>query len=358
MAEAKSPHWTSNLKRLWNLQQSGLVVVILILGVILTLKAGVRVDPVTNQEVNRFLNVDTLMQIATETSFYAIMAAGMTLVIVSGGIDLSVGSIYALSGVLAALALNRLGAGADEPTMSKPVIFFVGLGIALGTGLLCGLLNGTAIVSLGVHPFVITLGSMWILRGVAFVTSKAESILVPTAVQDVVQHDLGLGGALHPVPLVVMLVVTILGGVYMSRTVPGRNIYAVGGNASAAVYAGLRLGPILIGIYALSGLTAGLAAFIGEGYYGAASCADATGYELYVIASVVVGGTSLSGGRGGVVGSALGALLIVLIRQSITTLKIDRSYEWIVIGFAIIVAVVLDQVSSRLAARRLARAAA
>ena len=138
----------------------------------------------------------------------------------------------------------------------------------------------------------------------------------------------------------------------------GRHVFAVGGNAEASRFSGLRLGRIQIGVFVISGLTAGIAAFLGASFYGSASCGDATGYELYVIASAVVGGASLSGGKGSAVSAMLGALLIVLIRQSIRTLHFDQNYEWIIIGCAIIVAVVLDQANARLTARRLARGGA
>jgi ribose transport system permease protein len=137
----------------------------------------------------------------------------------------------------------------------------------------------------------------------------------------------------------------------------GRHVFAIGGNPEASRFSGLRLGRITIGVFVISGLTAGIAAFMGASFYGSASCVDATGYELYVIASAVVGGASLSGGKGSAVNAMLGALLIVLIRQSIRTLHFDQNYEWIIIGCAIIVAVTLDQANARLSARRLARAA-
>jgi ribose transport system permease protein len=137
----------------------------------------------------------------------------------------------------------------------------------------------------------------------------------------------------------------------------GRHVFALGGNPEASRFAGLNLRRITIGVYVVSGLTAGIAAFLGAGYYGSASCVDATGYELYVIASAVVGGASLSGGKGSALNALLGAVLIVLIRQSIRTLHLDQNYEWIIIGTAIILAVVLDQASNRLTSRRLARLA-
>lgn len=326
----------------------GLLAIILGLGVVLTLAAGTHVD-LAGQVRHNFLNAHTLLQVATDASFFAIMAVGATLVIVSGGIDLSVGAVYALAGVAMALALRAAGPMAPASTVA------LRLTVCLGVGLLAGALNGLLVVGLNVHPFIITLGTMWILRGLAFVTSHAESILVPPALTTFTKASLGLGGALAPVPMLLMLGVTALGAVYLHRTVMGRHIVAVGGNAEASRFAGLRLGRIRVGVYVLSGLTASLAAFLGASFYGAASSADASGYELYVIAAAVVGGASLSGGKGHAVNAMLGALLIVMIRQAIRTLHLDQNYEWIIVGTAIIIAVVLDRHGAALVARRLAR---
>jgi ribose/xylose/arabinose/galactoside ABC-type transport system permease subunit len=335
------------LKNALNLQKSGLLLVTLLLGVLLSLLAGAHTDRLTGREVNNFLNSYTLMQSATDASFFAIMAVGVTMIIIAGGIDLSVGSIYALSGVLTALTLRSMTAG---PALT----LWTGMALCLGLGLACGLANGLMVVGLRVHPFIITLGTMWVFRGIAFVASKAESILLPECVVRAVKLAPGADGALYPVPLLVMLAVTALGALFLSGTVSGRHVYAIGGNLEASRYAGLRTGRVLVSVYALSGLAAGIAAFVGSGYYGSASCADATGYELYVIASAVVGGASLSGGKGSAVNATLGAILIVLIRQSIRTLHFDQNYEWIIIGSAIVVAVVLDRLNARLAARRMA----
>jgi ribose/xylose/arabinose/galactoside ABC-type transport system permease subunit len=234
----------------------------------------------------------------------------------------------------------------------------VGLAVSVGVGLACGIVNGAMVVVLRVHPFIITLGTMWVLRGVAFVASNAESILVPASLTRVAKAPLGLAESLYPVPMLLMLVVTIAGAVYLTHTVMGRHVFALGGNAEATRFSGLRLGRIQSGVFVISGLTAGIAAFMGASFYGSASCVDATGYELYVIASAVVGGASLSGGKGSAFNAMLGAVLIVLIRQSIRTLHFDQNYEWIIIGCAIIIAVVLDQASARFTAHRLAVAAA
>jgi len=333
-------------RRLLASQQVGLLVVMLALTLALTLLAGSHADRQTGHTVNNFWNSYTLVQTATDASFFAIMAIGATLVIVSGGIDLSVGSIYALSGVSMGLLLRAVGPLAPGSTV------LLGLLVCIGVGLACGLFNGLLVVGLGVHPFIITLGTMWMLRGIAFVASRAESILVPTALTGVAKASLGLGGGLYPVPMLCMLALALLGSLYLGRTVMGRHIFAFGGNLEASRYAGLPLKRIQLGVFALSGLTAGIAAFLGASFYGSASSGDAQGYELYVIASAVVGGASLLGGVGSAFGAMLGALLIVLIRQSIRTLHLDQNYEWIVIGCAIIVAVVVDRWSTRLAARR------
>ncbi|HEU4995651.1 MAG TPA: ABC transporter permease [Gemmatimonadaceae bacterium] len=339
------------VRRLLASQEAGLTIVLALLVVTLTLMTGTHVDRRTGETVNDFLNTYTLVQTATDASFFAIMAVGATMVIISGGIDLSVGSVYALSGVSLALLLRAVGPMAPAASTAVALIACVGV------GLVCGLVNGLLVVGLRVHPFIITLGTMWILRGVAFVTTKAESILVPNSVTQMTKASLGFSGGIYPVPMLCMIAVTVIGALYLTRTVMGRHIFAFGGNIEASRFAGLALNRIQIGVFAISGLTAGFAAFLGASFYGSASSADAQGYELYVIASAVVGGASLAGGKGSAVGAMLGALLIVLIRQSIRTLHLDQNYEWIVIGFAIIVAVVIDQLSSRLTARRWTSAA-
>jgi ribose/xylose/arabinose/galactoside ABC-type transport system permease subunit len=337
-----------NLLAIVGSQQFGLLVVILLLSAVLTAFAGTHVERTTGQSVNNFLNPATLMQVATFASFFAIMAVGVTAVIITAGIDLSVGSTYALSGVLTAMALRHLA-------LTGPSAVLVGVLLACGLGLLCGLANGVMITWLGVHPFIITLGTMWVFRGVAFVSSRGESILLPTSLTSFAKSNVGLSPHLYPVPMLVMLAVALIGWAYLSRTVTGRRVFAVGGNIEAARYSGVRINPILVGVYSFSGLTAGIAAFVAAGYFGAVSSADATGYELYVIASAVVGGASLAGGKGSAISAMLGALLIALMQQSIRTLHFDQKYEWIIIGCAIIIAVVLDRVSARIGSRRLTR---
>jgi ribose transport system permease protein len=366
----------SFLRSLFRFQESGLVVVILLLGLLLTIFAGTVRTPKFERtpdggrqrvfttdaegnrtpafvEKNKFLNAQNLAQLAKDTSFVAIMAVGMAVVIISGGIDLSVGAIYALASVLGALAFNHFG---PEGAAAPPFIAIsAGVLVCVGVGALCGLANGSLIVALGVHPFIITLGAMAILRGIAFVITKGQSVGgFPAEFRELVRFEVGDGLSL--VPLLVMLAVTVAGWIFLSRLAAGRRVYAIGGNEQAARFSGIRVGRVKLGVYVLAGLTAGISALMSLGYYGAATSGDGQGYELNVIAAAVVGGCSLSGGRGSALGVVLGALVIQMIASGIVILGIDQNYSQIIIGAVVIAAVVLDNVNTWLAKRRLSRA--
>ncbi len=297
--------------------------------------------------VNRFFNKDNLISVGTYASFIAIMAVGMTGIIVMGGIDLSVGSIYALAAVVGATALQAAGLAA--PGISAWAVVPLGVVVCCGVGALCGLINGSASVGLGVHPFIITLGGMAVYRGVAFVLSKGLSIgEFPPAYAGVIRST-ALG--INPVPSLIMLVVGVAGAFVAARTVFGRQTFAIGGNETAARYAGIPVGRVKIQLFAIVGALAGLSAAIMLGYLGAGSSDAGNGYELNVIAAAVVGGASLSGGRGSALGAVLGAIIIQLINNGFDVLGIDSNYRQIVIGLAIVLAVVVDQTKHRLFAR-------
>ncbi|EEF59656.1 ABC transporter permease [Pedosphaera parvula] len=374
MSANNSPATPVRSRRL-RLQEGGLLVVILLLGVLLTVFGGsvkvpkfetnaegerVRVfrtnesgdkEPVL-VEKNKFLNAQNLAQVAKDTSFIAIMAVGATFVIISGGIDLSVGAIYALASVLGALVLQRCGPEGAHAGLSPWISVSLGMLACVGTAVLCGFLNGGMIVALRVHPFIITLGTMAILRGVAFVITKGQSIGgFPQAFRDLIRWEIGDGLSL--VPLVVMIIVTIVGGIYLARLATGRRVYAIGGNELASKFSGIQVNRVKLSVYIISGLTAGIAALLSIGYYGGATSGDGQGYELNVIAAAVVGGASLAGGKGSALGALLGALVIQLITTGIVILQIDQNYSQIIMGIVVIVAVVLDQLNNLLAKRRL-----
>ncbi len=357
-------------------QEGGLVVVIVLLGLLLasfggsvnmpaftknaagererlftTNTAGERVPVLL--EKNKFFNAQNLTQLAKDTSFVAIMAVGATLVIISGGIDLSVGSVYALASVLGALVFHKFGA--EGPLAQAPGWERASAGMlaCVGAATACGLLNGGMIVALRVHPFIITLGTMAIYRGIAFVITGGQSVgEFPPEFRKLVRWQ--VGDDLSLAPLAVILLAAVAGGIYLSRLAAGRRIYAVGGNELASRFSGIRVARVKLSVYIYSGLAAGVAALVALGYYGSASSGDGSGYELDVIAAAVVGGASLSGGKGTALGALLGALIIKMIDNGIVILRIDQSYSRIIIGIAVILAVVLDQLNTWLAKRRLA----
>jgi ribose transport system permease protein len=194
---------------------------------------------------------------------------------------------------------------------------------------------------------------MAIYRGIAFVSTKGQSVgAFPQEFRDLLLYDFGTGLSL--VPLGVTLVIMMLGGIFLSRMAAGRRVYAVGGNELASRYSGIRVERVKLGVFVLSGFVAGVSALLAIGYYGAASSGDGTGYELSVIAAAVVGGASLSGGKGSALGAVLGALIIQMISTGMVILNIDQEYSSIVIGTVVIVAVLLDQVNNWLGKRRLA----
>lgn len=352
-----------------SLQELGLLIVILLLCLVLTLAS----EPVMirGETVNNFLRADNLIpNVATPMSWMAIMALGATLVIISGGIDISVGSIFGLSALGCAALLQDLPADA-----SAWVAVPIGMLVPIGIGTLCGLVNGLVVVGLRIHPFIVTLGTLSIYRGIGLVTVKAKTL--PTLGAELPEAFTAFVGArlywgedaartfVQPVPLVVLLCAAILVWLFLAHTIWGRSVYAVGGNEEAARFSGIRTGRIKLMTYALAGCLAGIAGMVSCGFYQSANTATGEGYELTVIAAAVVGGASLLGGRGTALGAVLGALIIKLIENGIDILKtvelwffsfyVSKEYSKIIIGVAIILAVAVDRISHTLGQRRLVR---
>ena len=312
-----------------------------------------------SRSVNKFLDVENLLNVLTTASYYAIMAVGMTAIIILAGIDLSIGSIYAIAAILGASVLSILetrikGGVADAPGTSALVAVPLLLLICCSVGALGGFINGFSSVALRVHPFIITLGTMAIYRGAVFVFTQGQTVSgLPDSIQrGFFKWELHVGssggGGVFPVPTLITALVGLTGAVVLSRTVFGRRIYAIGGNEVAAKYAGIPVGRVKTMVYTISGALAGLAAAIYVGYFGAAENGAGQGYELNVIAAAVIGGASLSGGRGSALGAVLGAILVQLINNGMLILDINQSYNQIVMGLAIIIAVVVDQTKTRL----------
>ncbi len=303
-----------------------------------------------SRSVNKFLDVENLLNVLTTASYYAIMAVGMTAIIILAGIDLSIGSIYAIAAILGASALARFestGGGGTSALAAVPLLLL----ICCSVGAFGGFINGFSSVALRVHPFIITLGTMAIYRGAVFVFTQGQTVSgLPDSIQrGFFKWELHVGsGGVFPVPTLITALVGLTGAIVLSRTVFGRRIYAIGGNEVAAKYAGIPVGRVKTMVYTISGALAGLAAAIYVGYFGAAENGAGQGYELNVIAAAVIGGASLSGGRGSALGAVLGAILVQLINNGMLILDINQSYNQIVMGLAIIIAVVVDQTKTRL----------
>ena len=275
-----------------------------------------------------FARVDNLLNIARSISVNAILAAGMTFVILTGGIDLSVGSIIAVSGVVAVIS-----AIAGVPA---PIAVIIGMVV----GAACGLTNGALSAYMGLAPFIVTLGTMTFLRGLAYTITAGQPI-VSSALNF---RDIGngyLSGV--PVPVIVMAVVYLVAWFLLERTRYGRHVYAVGGNPEAAKLAGVRVKRIITSVYLFAGACAGLAGVIFAARVVSAQPTAGTGYELDAIAAVVVGGTAMSGGRGSIVGTVLGVLIIGIMNNLLILLGVDSFLTDAFKGAIVVVAVLMQR---------------
>jgi len=277
-----------------------------------------------------FLSVSNSFDVMRQVSINAVIAFGMTLTILLGGIDLSVGSILAVSSVLAAMTMKG-GHGAG-----------VAAGIALLAGAAMGSLNGVVIAKGKVAPFIATLGTMTLLRGAALVLSNGSPISgFPS------QLFAMLGGGyvarLIPVPVVLMLAMFAVFWFVLTRTVFGRHVYATGGNAEAAKLSGVNTDRVQILVYTVSGAMAALAGVILTSRLDSAQPTAGVGYELDAITAVVLGGTSLAGGRGWIFGTLVGALLIGVLNNGLNLMGVSAFYQQVVKGSVILLAVLLDR---------------
>jgi len=279
-----------------------------------------------------FLTVSNLLNVAEQTSINAIVAVGMTFVILSGGIDLSVGSIVALSGVVLGASLKS-----DQPML-------VGVIVASLVGLACGLGNGALVSWGGLPPFIVTLGTMSIARGAALLFTEGR----PVSGFDAGFRALATGRAgFIPAPVIVMLLVYLAAHFVLSRTTFGRYVYAIGGNEEATRLSGVAIRFHKTMIYGVSGLMSAIAAIILTARLNSAQPIAGMMYELDAIAATVIGGTSLMGGEGSLGGTLVGALIMGVLRNGLNLLGVSSFLQQIVIGGVIVVAVLLDTILKR-----------
>ncbi|MFO1483483.1 MAG: ABC transporter permease [Verrucomicrobiaceae bacterium] len=285
-----------------------------------------------------FLKADNLLNIANQIAVIAILAIGMTIVIITGGIDLSVGSLIALSAVITTMIVRDFCGGTNAGTLGM-LAAAVG-GIALCGA--CGLISGTFITRLRMPPFIVTLAMMLVCSGLAYRLAENQSVYqVPDSFV-----WLGRGADLFGLPnaVVLMLLLYAVAHVVMTQTGLGRHLYAVGGNSEAAFVSGVPVKRVILIAYILCGLLAGLGGVVTASLLKSGSPTYGQMYELYVIAAVVVGGTSLSGGKGTMPGTLIGAFIIAVIQNGMNLTNVESNTQKIVLGLVILGAVLVDRV--------------
>ncbi|AKK10780.1 ABC transporter permease [Corynebacterium uterequi] len=278
-----------------------------------------------------FISADNLLNVGVQAATVAIIAFGMTFVIVTGGIDLSVGAVAALGGMVTAYFWADLG---------LPGWVTVLLGLA--TGLVCGMVAGAAIAVGKLPAFIATLAMMSITRGLTLVLSQGSPVASPPAA-NWMGEDIGV----MPMPIVMMALAGLVCWFILSRTVLGRSMYALGGNLEAARLSGIPVRRVLLSTYALCGVFAALAGLVMTARLSSAQPNAGTGYELDAIAAVVIGGASLAGGRGGAWGTLVGAILLAVIRNGLNLLNVSSFWQQIVIGIVIALAVGFDVIRNK-----------
>lgn len=284
-----------------------------------------------------FLKKTNLLAIADRIVVIAIIAIGMTLVIITGGIDLSVGSLIALSAVLSTLLIREAAGGRAAGAGGMALCFLAAVALC---GLM-GLASGVMVTMFAIPPFIVTLAVMLVASGLAFILAAGQSIYEVPAAIDWLGRGASIGGIPNTVAL--MAALYLVAHLLMTRTVLGRYIYAVGGNAEAARLSGVPVKRVIILVYIVCSALAGVGGVVQASQLQSGAPTYGAMYELYVIAAVVVGGTSLSGGQGRILGTLIGALIIAVIQNGMNLTGVESYTQKVVLGLVILGAVLIDQ---------------
>ncbi len=282
----------------------------------------------------RFLNPQNLLNVGMQISINGVLAVGMTWVILTGGIDLSIGSTVAISGLLASMFVVKY------PMTSPVAATLASLGIALAVGLACGLFNGIVVTKFRVTPFITTLANLSIIRGVCFLLTDSRPIFgISDNVTWIGQGHIGP----VPVAVVILLIAVALAALVLGKTPFGRYVYAVGGNDEVARLSGISTTRIKICVYVISGVLASLGGYIYMSRLQSGQPNAGVGYELQAIAATVVGGTSLSGGVGTVWGTFFGALIIGILNNGMSLMQVSSYWQNVFTGVVILAAVAFNE---------------
>jgi ribose/xylose/arabinose/galactoside ABC-type transport system permease subunit len=292
-----------------------------------------------------FLSAFNIFNVMRQISFIGILAVGMTFVILTAGIDLSVGSLLAFSGIVCASVAkgsrSLLEGGVTDPGGARVLLAALA---AILTGVIIGLLQGSLTARAGIPAFIVTLGGLGAWRGATLLWSDGQPI--SSFSDDFKFWGQGFIGPL-PVPVIFFLAMVIIGQIILKYTQYGRWIYALGGNPEASRLSGLNVKMLTTSVYVISGFCAGLAGFLLTSRLNSAEQVAGQGYELQAIAAVVIGGTSLFGGQGSMVGTLIGAMLIGVLNNGLVILNVSPYYQQIVIGAIIVLSVYIDQLAKQ-----------
>lgn len=289
---------------------------------------------------NNFVTIGNWTNIIKQTAVVGVTAVGMTLVIITAGIDLSVGSIVAFCSVICASVLNSYGA---EVNSFGPIA--LAIGCTLGAGFVLGSINGILVSIVQLPPFIVTLGMMGAARGMALLYTNGASISIREATAFRVISDGDVLGI--PVPGLIMIGVFVVGWILLNKTQLGYYIFAVGGNVEASRLSGINVRFVKYAVYAIEGICTGIGAVILTSRLGTGQPVAGSGLEMDAIAAVVIGGTSLAGGIGSMFGTFVGAFVSILIKNGLNLMNINAYWQQIAIGVAVVCAVAIDTTLAR-----------
>lgn len=302
--------------RIWGMKESGIIIPTVLFMVVIAF-----VNPV-------FISNSNIFNVLRATGFTLITALGMTLVLIAGGLDLSVGSVLALGSTVAGMLM---AAGATIP---------IAMLSGCAAGCLVGLLNGLVIVKFRIPPLIMTLGMLYMARGIVYILTQGVPIYPLSAqFQAIEQND--IGGV--PTVVIISAILAVIAHILLKHTTFGRSVYAVGGNKEASRLSGINLDRINVICYCITGMLAAFTGIMMASRLGSAQPAAGSGYELTVIAAVIIGGTSTNGGSGTILGTTIGALFMNVLSNSMTLMKVSVYWQNLVVGFILVLYVVLDQ---------------
>lgn len=312
-------------KKIFGYRESGVVMALVLLFLVFALASDI------------FISSRNLLNITRQVSVNALIAIGMTFVIVTGGIDLSVGSVISFAGIIASSMIVE---------MNLPIWLAVAVGVLVGT--LTGLVNGLLITFLNMPAFITTMGTMTMLRGLGYIYTQGYPIYnLPKAFKVIGQGHIGS----IPIPTIILIVVAVIAYLILRRTVFGRHVYALGGNMEASRLMGIHVKTVQLLTYVFCGTVTGVAAIVSTARLGSGMPTIGTGYELDAIAAAVIGGAAMAGGSGTIPGTILGALLLGVLSNGLSLLNVDSYVMQVISGAVVIIAVLIDEMR-RIAANR------